>query len=74
MGATLLLTCIIKNFLRCAPYFYLTQSYTWKIVTIKIQMAIAIIMMRRMLKKDYRSVAKTLFKQHANGDIFSSAV
>ena len=52
----------------------MTQSYTWKILTIKIQMAIAIIMMRRMLKKDYRSVAKTLFKQHANGDIFSSAV
>ena len=51
----------------------MTQSYTWKIVTIKIQMAIAIIMMMRMLKKDYRLVAKTLFKQHANGDI-SSAV
>ena len=27
MGATLLLTCIIKNFLRCAPYLLDTKLY-----------------------------------------------
>ena len=40
---------------------------------IKIQMAIAIMMMRRILlaMKDYIcQVTKTLFQQHTNGDIF----
>ena len=56
MGATLLLTCMIKNFPRCA-HVYLTQNYTWRVVMIKIQMAIAIMMMRRilMVMKDYIS-------------------
>ena len=41
----------------CTMHVYLTQSHTWKIVTIKIQMAIAVMMMTMMLTvmKDYSS-------------------